>query len=80
MAQSVGLENPEFPLTVTWACDEPDDVIDDKAELVTTLEDFNSDDPDCGTVRDARGRGVALEIRVTRLVRFELVPNSSFEE
>jgi hypothetical protein len=64
---------PEFPITVTFHEDGEKWVLESAHELASSLEWFDSDDPDENAdVVDALGRRVRLKVEKLKVLQFEL--------
>ena len=62
-----------FPLKLVTPDGEVE-YFDNEGHLETNLEDYDSEDADCGILTDAQNRRVRLKISTTWIERFELYP------
>lgn len=78
---------PRFPIRITWTRDGDVDEFSDEQDLLRSLEDFDSTDPEFGDVVavDAQGRPVFLQVKIwedlceVRLVGSEASPKAGHE-
>jgi hypothetical protein len=62
---------PRYPITVTFHDDGEVCTLDNEAEAASTLEWFDSEDPEWnGTVVDSDGRPVRIKVEAHRMVEF----------
>jgi hypothetical protein len=65
---------PKFPLHVKFLEDGDEWTLESVDELTSSLEWFDSDDPDeRATVRDAQGRPVRVKVAALKLQLLELI-------
>ena len=63
------MEVPRFPIEVVWFLADETDRFDDELDLITGLEDFDSDDPAFASVAfavDAEGRRLQLKVSMSK--------------
>ena len=67
------MQQPEYPLLVAYTDGAKDELFNNEIEMVTSLEWFDSNDPEYNAVViDKRGRKLQLVIRKLELVVLEI--------